>query len=281
MMIDVSNIGLVLEGGGRRGIFTCGVLDYFLEKGIEFPYVIGVSAGACNGLSYLSKQKERAKKTNIDLYEQYRYMGWNYLLKKKNFFDFDFMFHDIPERILPYDYDTYFTSEQRFEMVTTNCLTGEAAYLEDKDSPERVIAIAKASSSLPILSPITYVDNIPMLDGGIADSIPVERAQSQGYKKNVVVLTRNKGYRKKSKDMKIPSFIYKKYPAIRQALEKRNELYNYQLNLVEQLEEEGQIFVIRPERPIEVGRLERNIQKLEALYHEGYSLASKIDQLYL
>lgn len=281
MMIDVSNIGLVLEGGGRRGIFTCGVLDYFLEKGIEFPYVIGVSAGACNGLSYLSKQKERAKKTNIDLYEQYRYMGWNYLLKKKNFFDFDFMFHDIPERILPYDYDTYFTSEQRFEMVTTNCLTGEAAYLEDKDSPERVIAIAKASSSLPILSPITYVDNIPMLDGGIADSIPVERAQSQGYNKNVVVLTRNKGYRKKSKDMKIPSFIYKKYPAIRQALEKRNELYNYQLNLVEQLEEEGQIFVIRPERPIEVGRLERNIQKLEALYHEGYSLASKIDQLYL
>lgn len=280
-MIDVSNIGLVLEGGGRRGIFTCGVLDYFLEKGIEFPYVIGVSAGACNGLSYLSKQKERAKKTNIDLYEQYRYMGWNYLLKKKNFFDFDFMFHDIPERILPYDYDTYFTSEQRFEMVTTNCLTGEAAYLEDKDSPERVIAIAKASSSLPILSPITYVDNIPMLDGGIADSIPVERAQSQGYNKNVVVLTRNKGYRKKSKDMKIPSFIYKKYPAIRQALEKRNELYNYQLNLVEQLEEEGQIFVIRPERPIEVGRLERNIQKLEALYHEGYSLASKIDQLYL
>lgn len=281
MMIDVSNIGLVLEGGGRRGIFTCGVLDYFLEKGIEFPYVIGVSAGACNGLSYLSKQKERAKKTNIDLYEQYRYMGWNYLLKKKNFFDFDFMFHDIPERILPYDYDTYFTSEQRFEMVTTNCLTGEAAYLEDKDSPERVIAIAKASSSLPILSPITYVDNIPMLDGGIADSIPVERAQSQGYNKNVVVLTRNKGYRKKSKDMKIPSFIYKKYPAMRQALEKRNELYNYQLNLVEQLEEEGQIFVIRPERPIEVGRLERNIQKLEALYHEGYSLASKIDQLYL
>lgn len=280
-MIDVNNIGLVLEGGGRRGVFTCGVLDYFLDKEIEFPYVIGVSAGACNGLSYLSKQRGRAKKTNIDLFDEYHYMGWKYLIRNKNFFDFDFLFHDIPNKILPYDYDTYFNSKQRFEMVTTNCLTGEACYLEDKKDPDRVIAITKASSSLPILSPIVYVDDIPMLDGGVVDSIPLERAQSQGYKKNVVVLTRNKGYRKKGKEMKLPSFIYKKYPAMRRALEVRGALYNYQLDLVERLEAEGRIFVIRPERPIEVDRLEKDIPKLEALYQEGYELAKEIEKMSL
>lgn len=278
-MMDVNNMGLVLEGGGMRGVFTCGVIDYFLDNKIEFPYAIGVSAGAGNGLSYISKQRGRGKKTNIDMYEKYNYMGFKHFIKKKNFIDFDFLFHDIPETILPYDYDTYFASNQRFEMVTTNCLTGEPNYLEDKENRERVIAIAKASSSLPIMCPIAYVDTVPMLDGGVVDSIPILRAQSQGYEKNVVVLTRNRGYRKNSRDFKLPSFIYKKYPEMRRALEHRNKLYNDQLALVEQLEDAGYIFVIRPERPIEVDRLEKDISKLSALYEEGYEMAKSIEAM--
>lgn len=278
-MMDVNNMGLVLEGGGMRGVFTCGVIDYFLDNKIEFPYAIGVSAGAGNGLSYISKQRGRGKKTNIDMYEKYNYMGFKHFIKKKNFIDFDFLFHDIPETILPYDYDAYFASNQRFEMVTTNCLTGEPNYLEDKENRERVIAIAKASSSLPIMCPIAYVDTVPMLDGGVVDSIPILRAQSQGYEKNVVVLTRNRGYRKNSRDFKLPSFIYKKYPEMRRALEHRNKLYNDQLALVEQLEDAGYIFVIRPERPIEVDRLEKDISKLSALYEEGYEMAKSIEAM--
>ena len=206
-MINTSDIGLVLEGGGMRGVFTCGVLDYFMSRNIEFPYAIGVSAGACNGLSFISKQQGRAKYSNIDLLAKYKYIGLKHYIKKRNIMDFDLLFHEFPENIIPYGYQTYFSSPSRFEMVTSNCLTGQAEYLEEKSNKERVIDIVKASSSLPIMCPIAYVDDIPMLDGGICDSIPVNRAINQGYKKNIVILTRNKGYRKESKDIKIPSFI--------------------------------------------------------------------------
>lgn len=278
-MIDVSNIGLVLEGGGMRGVFTCGVLDYFLDHQIEFPYGVGVSAGAGNGLSYISKQRGRSKTINIDLYKEYNYIGFKHYLRNKNFLDFDFLYEEVPEKILPYDYEAYFSSNQRFEMVTTNCLTGEPNYLEDKENKERVLAIARASGSLPIMCPITFVDDTPMLDGGVVDSIPILRAQAQGYDKNVVVLTRNKGYRKNGRNFKLPSFVYRKYPAMRHALENRNQLYNDQLELIEQLEDLGNIFVIRPEKPIEVDRLEKDISKLSALYDEGYELAENIQRL--
>lgn len=160
-------------------------------------------------------------------------------------------------------------------MVTTNCITGRACYLEEKHDPRRIIAIAKASSSLPYVCPIAYVDGEPMLDGGIVDSIPVLRAIEQGFDKNVVVLTRNRGYRKKGKDMKIPHFIYKKYPRLRVVLSKRCRIYNEQLDLVEQLEDKGRIVVIRPEKPMEVDRIETDIKKLTDLYEEGYACAKK------
>ena len=148
-----------------RGVFTCGVLDYLMDCDIRFPYVIGVSAGACNGLSYASRQRGRAKYSNIDLLEEYNYIGLKYLLKKRNILDFDLLFNEFPEHILPYDYETYFASSERFVMVTTNCLTGEANYFEEKKDKNRVIDIVHASSSLPIVCPIAYVDGVPMLDG--------------------------------------------------------------------------------------------------------------------
>lgn len=280
-MTDSKNIGLVLEGGGMRGVFTCGVLDYFMDNNIDFSYAIGVSAGACNGLSFISKQRGRAKFSNIDLLDKYKYIGFKHYIRKRNIMDFDLLFHEFPDNIIPYDYNKYFASPTRFEMVTSNCLTGKAEYYEDKSDKNRVIDIAKASSSLPIVCPITYVDNIPMLDGGICDSVPVVRAIEQGYRKNVVILTRNKGYRKEKKDVKIPSFIYRKYPAMRQALSTRNSLYNAQLDLVDKLEEEGSVFVIRPQKPVLVDRIEKDINKLTALYEEGYECGKLIENMNL
>lgn len=266
--------GLVLEGGGMRGVFTCGVLDNFMDRGIRFPYTIGVSAGACNGLSYMSGQRGRAKYSNIDLLEKYNYIGLKYLLKKRNIMDFDLLFREFPEHILPYDYDAYFHSPERFVMVTTNCLTGEANYFEEKRSKERVIDIVRASSSLPFVCPITYVDDVPMLDGGIVDSIPLLHAREDGYTHNVVVLTRNRGYRKEIQGTKVPSFIYKKYPLLREAINRRSVVYNEQLDLIERMEDEGQITVIRPLHPVVVDRIERDIKKLTELYEEGYQCAA-------
>lgn len=268
--------GLVLEGGGMRGVFTCGVLDNFMDRGIRFPYTIGVSAGACNGLSYMSRQRGRAKYSNIDLLEKYRYIGFKHLLTKRNIMDFELLFETFPNEIIPYDYEGYARCEERYEMVTTSCETGEACYFEEKQSPTRIIEIVRASSSLPFVCPIATVDGRPMLDGGIADSIPLLRARELGFDNNVVVATRNRGYRKPNKPAFVPPFFYRKYPAMREAIRNRSRVYNEQLELVEQLEAAGELTVIRPIRPIVVDRMERDTSKLLNLYDEGYELASKL-----
>lgn len=269
--------GLILEGGGMRGVFTCGVLDNLMDRGVRFPYTVGVSAGACNGLSYLSQQRGRGKFSNIDLLKEYRYIGFKQLLLKGNIMDFDLLFHKFPEEIIPYRYDVLAATKEHFEMVTTSCLTGKACYYEEKHNPTRVIDIVKASSSLPYVAPISYVDGEPMMDGGIADSIPLLHAQELGYDNNLVVLTRNKGYRKPSKPSMVPPLVYHKYPALRKAIRDRNALYNEQISLVERLEAEGSITVIRPKKPITVDRMERDTQKLIDLYDEGYACAAEID----
>lgn len=272
-----SRSGLVLEGGGMRGVFTCGVLDNFMDRGIRFPYTIGVSAGACNGLSYMSEQRGRAKYSNIDLLDKYHYIGFRHLITKGSIMDFKLLFEEFPTHILPYDYDRYARCPERYEMVTTDCATGKACYYEEKSDPKRIIDIVRASSSLPYVCHIAQVDGHDMLDGGIADSLPIMRARDLGYDNNVVVLTRNKGYRKDNKPSFVPPFAYCKYPALREALRNRNIEYNKQIALIEELEERGDITVIRPERPIEVGRMERNTKRLTALYNEGYNLASQIE----
>ena len=275
MTID-NNTGLVLEGGGLRGVFTCGVLDCFMDHGIRFPFAVGVSAGACNGLSYMSGQRGRAKSSNIDLMDKHHYIGLKYLLTQRNIMDFKLLFEDFPERIIPYDYDAYFSNPARFVMVTTNCLTGKAEYFEEKSSSKRVMDIVRASSSLPFVSPIAYVDGVPMLDGGIADSIPVRYALSQGYERLVVILTRNKGYRKQNSEMRAAKVFYRKYPNLQKALSQRNAVYNQTMDLIERLEDEGRITVIRPIRPVEVGRMEKDTAKLTMLYQEGYDIARSL-----
>lgn len=268
------NTGLVLEGGGMRGVFTSGVLDAFMKHGVYFRHVVAVSAGACNGMSYISRQPRRARLSNIDFLTQYGYIGWRHLLRQGCIFDQELLYDKFPNEYVPFDFDTYFQWSATFEMVTTNCLTGQAEYLTESNDRQRSLDIVRASSSLPYVSKIVRVDGIPMLDGGIVDSIPVMRAIETGHPQNVVILTRNKGYRSKERDRKIPPFVYKKYPRLRVALSRRVAAYNRQLDLVERLEELGKVVCIRPQRPMEVGRMEKDIGKLERLYQEGFMLGN-------
>lgn len=268
------NTGLVLEGGGMRGVFTSGVLDAFMKHGVYFRHVVAVSAGACNGMSYISRQPRRARLSNIDFLTQYGYIGWRHLLRQGCIFDQELLYDKFPNEYIPFDFDSFFQRSATFEMVTTNCLTGQAEYLTESNDRQRSLDIVRASSSLPYVSKIVMVDGIPMLDGGIVDSIPVMRAIETGHPQNVVILTRNKGYRSKERDRKIPPFVYKKYPRLRVALSHRVAAYNEQLELVERLEELGKVVCIRPQRPMEVGRMEKDIGRLERLYQEGFMLGN-------
>lgn len=234
-----SHTGLVLEGGGMRGVFTSGVLDALMKHEVYFPYVVAVSAGACNGLSYMSHQPRRARYSNIDMLQKYGYISLKTLLLHGSIFDPDILYERFPEEIVPFDYETYEHNPSVFEMVTTNCRTGHAMYLSEKYDRSRLTMIAKASSSLPFVAQITEVDGIPMLDGGIVDSIPIVRAIDTGHHENVVVLTRNKGYRSAEPDVKIPKLFYRNYPRLRVALSRRTAVYNQQLELIERMEDWG------------------------------------------
>ena len=276
----IRKMGLVLEGGGMRGVFTSGVLDAFMKYDLYFNYVVAVSAGACNGLSYISRQPRRARLSNIDMLVKYNYIGLRHLVTQGCIFDPELLYDRFPNELIPYDYDTYFASPSTFEMVVTNCNTGRAEYLTEKDGDrQRLLDICRASSSLPYVSNVIDVDGQPYLDGGIVDSIPVGRAIDMGYDRNVLVLTRNRGYRNTSKDRKIPKFIYKKYPRLRGALSRRIAEYNHQLDMVEEMEDKGLVDVIRPLRPMDVDRIEKDEKKLEALYEEGFQLGEEYCKL--
>lgn len=274
-MVVTQNIGLVLEGGGMRGVFTSGVLDAFMKHNVYFKYIVAVSAGACNGMSYVSRQPRRARISNIDYLARYKYIGIRHLVSQGCIFDSKLLYDKFPNKLLPFDFDEYFKHSQNFEMVTTNCLTGTPMYLKELEDHQRSLDIVRASSSLPYVSKIVDVDGIPMLDGGIVDSIPVQRAIDMGYKNNVVILTRNKGWRDNGKDRKVPHYVYKNYPRLRVALSRRHFAYNQQIELVNRLEESGQIKCIRPLRPIEVGRIEKDTDKLERLYEEGFCIGEE------
>lgn len=279
MQID-RKTALVLEGGGMRGVFTSGVLDAFMKHDLTFPYIVAVSAGACNGMSYVSHQPRRARISNIDYLARYKYIGLRHLVTQGCIFDRELLYDKFPNQYLPFDFDTFFSSTMTFEMVTTNCLTGQPMYLSERHDRQRALDIVRASSSLPYVSKIVDVDGIPMLDGGIVDSIPLQHAIDMGHPTNVLVLTRNRGYRDTGKDMKIPRFIYRKYPRLRVVLSRRLAAYNAQLEYVERMEDEGRVICIRPERPMEVDRIEKDIAKLERLYEEGFALGERFCEKY-
>lgn len=279
MQID-RNTGLVLEGGGMRGVFTSGVLDAFMKYECYFRYVVAVSAGACNGMSYISWQPRRARISNIDMLVKYDYLGVRQLVSHGCIYDPELLYERFPNKLVPFDYDTYFANASTFEVVTTNCLTGRAEYLTELSDRSRAIDIVHASSSLPFVCKTIMVDGVPMLDGGIVDSIPVMRAIEQGHQRNVVICTRNRGYRNTGRDRKIPKFIYRSYPRLRVALSRRIAVYNEQLAMVERMEDEGRIVCIRPQREMDVERMTKDAERLEALYEEGFRLGCEFCEKY-
>ncbi len=268
--------GLILEGGGMRGLFTAGVLDFFMDNGIKFENVYGVSAGACMACSYLSEQRGRSFDINTKYVKDKRYASMDSLIKTGNYFEKDFQLNVIPNKLNPYDYDTYKNSKSNLYVVATNCKTGKAEYLKVEDMA-RDIDMIWASSTLPMLSNMVVIDGKEYLDGGVADSIPVNKAIKDGNKKIVVVLTRGILYRKrKNKMSKIIKLKYKNYPKLVEAIEKRYSLYNKTLAYIRKLEDDGKIIVIRPKEEVTIGRLEKNEEKLKDLYKSGYCAAEEL-----
>lgn len=272
----MDKIGLILEGGGMRGIYTAGVLDFFIEKNIEVDITIGVSAGSCHASSYLSKQYKRAYNATVDYINDKRYLSFSNLIKTGSIFGMDFMFNKIPNELNIYDYDTFAKSKSKFVVVATNCETGSPEYFELKDLKKEIIYM-QASCSIPMFANIVEIDDFKLVDGGVSDSIPIEYSLNQGYKKNIVVLTRDITYKKnKQKFLPIVNKKYKKYPNLIKAIENRHLNYNKSLNLVNQLEKDGDVLVIRPKKPVNVSQIEKNAKKLTALYEEGYDDAKEL-----
>lgn len=273
--------GLVLEGGATRGVFTAGVLDCLMEQEIYFPYVVGVSAGACNAIDYVAKQIGRTKKCMIPESREYNYMNLRNGLKQKSVYDMDMIFDRFPNEMIPFDFETYFSSDMECELVVTNCETGKAEYLNEKEDKERLMKICRASSSMPLASPMVFFENVPYLDGGLADSVPLAHALKKGYKKNFVVLTRNKGYRKEpsARINRLYIAAYRNRPELVKTMCHRADIYNKQMDLIDRLEESGKIFVLRPETGL-VSRTEKNKEKLNAFYQHGYDhMKNNLDRL--
>jgi predicted patatin/cPLA2 family phospholipase len=267
----LNQVGLVLEGGGMRGVYTAGILEYFLEQNLFFPYVIGVSAGACNAASYLSKQKGRNKTVTIEYASDPRYISWKNYFRNRQFFGMDFIFDEIPNKHVPFHYNVFYDNPSEFVVGTTDCLTGNPVYFKKQEYDNDLLTVLRASSSLPFIAPeVRFKDKI-LLDGGISDPIPIKKAQHDGFKKNIVILTRNEGYLKKpSKFHFLVDRKYPEYKGLQQSLRNRYQIYNETVAYLEKEEREGNVFIIRPAHPLKVGRMERNPQRLEELYNQGY-----------
>lgn len=272
----MNNTGLVLEGGGMRGVYTAGVLEFFMEHNLYTPYVIGVSAGACNAASYLSRQKGRNKVVTIDYVTHPEYLSYKNLIRKKQLFGMDFIFDEIPNKHVPFDFETFNQGKEKFVIGATDCHTGNPVYFEKSEHRENVLSLIRASSSLPFMAPVVEYQGFSLLDGGIADPIPIKQSENDGNKKNIVVLTRNVGYRKsKSRGNWVTRKFYKQYEGLLSAIENRHQKYNETLDYIE--EQNGKnVFIIRPSKPLEVGRVEKNPVKLTNLYQQGYEDAENV-----
>lgn len=277
----MSGAALILEGGSVRGVYTAGALDYLMERGVSFPYVAGVSAGACNAVDLVSGQPGRTRDCMIPADREYDYRNHKNMLRRKSLMDMDMIFDLYPNQVYPFDYDTYFGSETLCELAVTNCLTGRAEYLSEGEDRVRLMQICRASSSLPLISPMVWIDGTPYLDGGLSDSVPIRHAISLGYKKQVVILTRNSGYRKSlsKRSKKVYIAAYRKYPNLVKAIYYRAEKYNRTMEYIEYLEEKGRTFVLRPDEPA-VSKLETDREVLTGFYRHGYEqMKSRFEEL--
>lgn len=266
----MEKLGLVLEGGGNRGIYTAGVLDTFLDEDLAVDGVIGVSAGAIHGASYISKQKGRSIGYTKKYCRDPRYMSLKSLRKTGNLFSVDFCYHELPEHLFPFDNEAFESSATEFYVTCTDVVSGEAVYHYCPSLRDNAIDWVRASASLPIISKIVEIEGQKLLDGGIADSLPIEAMRNLGYEKNIVILTRPEGYQKKpNKMLPIIKHQLKAYPEFIHAAEIRHEVYNAELAKLDELTKKGEVCLIRPSKDLKVSRLERDPQKIQELYDLG------------
>ena len=267
--------GLVIEGGGVRGIYAAGVLDVFLEAGMEFDGVIGVSAGAIHGCSYLSRQKGRS----LRYYKRYcndpRFMSLRSLLTTGDLVGEQFCYHDIPDRLDVYDHAAFFANPAPFYVTCTNVETGRAEHIRMTDMAAQIDCL-RASASLPYVSRMVEIDGRKYLDGGIADSVPLRAFEGMGYPRNVVIRTRPSAYRKKPELQALPALFYRDYPAFAAIFANRHRDYNLTAAYIAERERQGAVFVIAPKEPLDIGRLEKNPENVQRTYDRGYADATEL-----
>lgn len=268
--------GLVMEGGGMRGLFTAGVIDVLLENGISFDGAVGVSAGACFGCNYKSRQIGRVLRYNTKYCKDKRYCSFKNLIKTGDLFSADFCYRELPYELDVFDNKAFEENPMEFFVTATDIQTGKPVYHKCKDGKDEDLLWFRASASMPLAARIVEIDGKKLLDGGIADSIPLEFFENMGYEKNVVILTQPKGYVKsKNKLIFLMKLVFSKYPKLIETLKNRHNVYNSQTKHILEAEREGRTFVISPSEKLPVGRVEHNPEMLKRAYNIGRQEANR------
>lgn len=264
------NAGIIFEGGGMRGAYTAGIIDALLEHDMNFEYCYGISSGATHATTYLSKQRGRAIQIVTDYIKDKRYFSIKNLIKTGNLFNVDFIYDTIPHELNPYDYETAKNNPAKFFVGVINMETSKGEFLRVNDIEEEYMKVC-ASMSLPLIANMVEIDGQRYLDGGISDSLPIQRSINDGNKKSVLVLTQDATYRKKlDKILPLVAIKYRKFPGFVHMVKTRHIRYNASLDQIAEEEKAGRAFVLRPKKPVKIGRLELNRKKMLALYREGY-----------
>lgn len=268
--------GLVMEGGAMRGLFTAGVIDVMMEEELSFDGAIGVSAGAVFGCNFKSKQPGRVLRYNLRFCRDPRYSSFRSLIRTGDLFGADFCYREIPDHLDPFDRETYANSPMDFYVVGTDVHTGLPVYHNCRKGDEEDLTWLRASASMPLAARTVSVGDHTLLDGGISDSIPLKHLESLGYNRNVVILTQPIGYvKQKNKAMPLMRKAYRQYPKLLQTMARRQDVYNETTAYIREKERRGEVFVIRPEAPLSIGRVEHHREKIQAVYDQGRAVAQK------
>ena len=268
--------GLIMEGGAMRGMFTCGVLDVFLENGITFDGAIGVSAGAVFGCNFKSRQLGRPLRYNKNYCRNWRYCSIRSLIRTGDLFGEEFCYHELPDVLDPFDSDTFKNNPMEFFVAATDVITGEPVYHLCSDGRSSDLEWLKASASMPLAARIVETDGMELLDGGITDPVPYRYMENRGYDRNVMILTQPKGYHKRQfRLMAAIHTVYKRYPKLADAMEQRHIVYNRQLAEVREREQKRSAIVIRPSESLGIGHVSHNPAELERVYRIGREEANR------
>lgn len=270
--MNLEGISLILEGGTFRTIYTSGILDYYLDENIMMPYILGISAGAINAASYISKQRERTYRLFTEYRHDKRYIGKRNFLKERSLFGLDFAYNVLPNELDLFDWDTYFDYKGTIKFGVTNAYTGEVEYMNALEM-DRECTIMRATCAIPVMFPEIKINDIPYYDGGLSEPVPIKQAIKDRFDKHIIVLTRPKGYRKTmdSKTKFVMNLLKKKYPKLVEVMKLRVDHYNESMELCEELERQGKAFIYRPSTAL--GSFEKDVEQLKSNYQMGYDLA--------